>query len=73
MTRGGGRWKIFICYRRDDTQDFAGRLYTALCSRFGRQAVLLDTDSNQPGHPFPDSIADALADRPIFIALIGTR
>jgi YVTN family beta-propeller protein len=71
MAQGGGRTKIFICYRWEDTQDFAGRLHAALSARYGRRAVFFDTHSNRPGQPYPDSIAAALRDRPVFVALIG--
>ena len=41
--------KLFINYRRDDTDDFAGRLYERLISEFGTDNIFKDVDSIRPG------------------------
>jgi hypothetical protein len=51
------RLSIFVCYRRDDTVDAAGRLYDALVARFGRESVFLDIDSIDPGVNFGEVVA----------------
>jgi hypothetical protein len=39
---------IFICYRREDTSGYAGRLHDGLVPTFGRENVFVDTDALKP-------------------------
>ena len=48
-TRGAN---VFICYRREDSADIAGRIYDRLAARFGREHVFKDVDSVPLGVDF---------------------
>jgi hypothetical protein len=48
--------KIFICYRRDDSQAAAGRLFDRLSIRSGGQNIFMDIDRIAPGENFVESI-----------------
>ena len=63
--------RIFIAYRRDDSQGFAGRIYDALVNRFGADAVFRDINDIEPGRPWNEAIDDALASCDAFVLLIG--
>lgn len=43
---------IFICYRREDSAPYAGRLYDRLSARFGADQVFMDVDDIPPGADF---------------------
>ena len=64
---------IFICYRREDSQSDAWRLYDGLCDRFGKQNVFMDTGTLQPGAQWAEVIDDWLARCDAAIVLIGLR
>ena len=40
---------IFISYRREDSQELAGRLFDRLAQRFGKDRVFRDIDAIDPG------------------------
>lgn len=65
--------KIFISYRRDDSADYAGRLYDRLVSHFGRGHVFMDIDQIEPGEVFDQVINDKLAAVQVAVVLIGER
>jgi formylglycine-generating enzyme required for sulfatase activity len=65
--------KIFICYRRLDSQDMAGRLHDKLESHFGDDAVFMDADSLSAGERFPQRIQATIAECDVFLALIGRQ
>ena len=48
--------KIFLSYRRDDTQHVAGRLYDRLADHFGQENIFMDVDSIEPGLDFIEVI-----------------
>ena len=64
---------IFICYRRDDTQGHAGRLYDRLRQEFGRKHVFIDMDALQPGDDFVHAIQEKLEKCQLMLAVIGRR
>lgn len=64
---------IFICYRRDDTSPYAGRLYDHLSARFGADRVFMDIDTIRPGDDFVQVISDRVAACDVLIAVIGRR
>jgi hypothetical protein len=37
--------KLFFNYRREDTEDLAGRLHDRLCSEFGAENIFTDVAS----------------------------
>jgi hypothetical protein len=65
--------RIFISYRRSISRYAAVMLQQFCASRFGRQFVFFDTETIQPGEPFPDRIVHALAKCEVFLPLIGPK
>jgi hypothetical protein len=63
--------RIFISYRRQDTDFPAAWLYERLAERFGRGLVFKDIDSIVGGDRFADVIADAVAGCDVLLVLIG--
>lgn len=51
---------LFICYRREDTADAAGRLHDRLTPQFGRDRVFMDIDSVPLGVNFVTHINQQL-------------
>ena len=62
---------IFISYRRDDTEGYAGRLFRDLRERFGKDAVFMDVAGIEPGRDFRRVIEDQVASCGVLLALIG--
>ena len=62
---------IFISYRRDDTEGYAGRLFQDLCERFGRDSVFMDVASIEPGRDFRRVIEQQVASCGVLLAIIG--
>lgn len=65
--------KIFISYRRSDTQDFAGRLADRLRVTPGIDRVFIDVEDIAPGDTFPSRLASALAESDVCLIVIGPR
>jgi hypothetical protein len=64
---------IFICYRRDDSAGFAGRLDDALTDEFGSDLVFRDLDDIVPGDDFADVITRAVGSCAVLLVVIGPR
>jgi hypothetical protein len=65
--------RIFISYRRDDTQWVAGRLADSLSAYFGDQRVFRDIDGIVAGERFGDVIENTLGAADAVVVLIGKR
>jgi hypothetical protein len=65
--------RIFISYRRADSQGWAGRLGECLTRFFGDVALFYDLDSIVPGDDFVAAIEKALSDAEAVLVLIGPR
>lgn len=65
------RTRIFVSYRRDDSQPWAARLIDDLRDYFGRDQVFRDVDSNRAGQDYIVQIHEALAASRVVIAVIG--
>lgn len=64
--------KIFISYRRSDSQMVAGRLRDSLTKRFGDDAIFRDKDSIAGGEDWTLAIKESLAgEGVVMLALIG--
>ena len=61
---------IFICYRRDDAQGYAGRLFDRLNYRFPSR-VFMDVTGIRPGADFSRVIEDTVGSCHVLIAIIG--
>lgn len=82
IVRAFGQWvrstapkrrKVFVCYRRQDTQDAAGRLYDDLAGRYGKEAVFFDIDSIPLGVNFKTYIETQLHDCVAMLVVIGRQ
>lgn len=62
---------IFICYRRDDSSAYAGRLYDRLLSHFGSGKVFMDVDNIEPGLDFVEVLERTVSCCDALIAVIG--
>ena len=63
--------KVFVSYRRDDTQDFAGRLVDRLRAALGIAAVFLDVEGIMPGENFETKLKAALGGCDLCLVLVG--
>jgi len=64
--------KVFICYRRQDTAPYAGRIYDAMVAKFGRENVFMDLDLD-PGIDFVERIKRVVSGCVALIVVIGPR
>jgi tetratricopeptide (TPR) repeat protein len=64
-------YKIFISYRREDSQDTCGRIHDYLKNRFGANAVFLDVNAIPPGYSFPNYINHVLRQCRVVLVVIG--
>jgi predicted Rossmann-fold nucleotide-binding protein len=62
---------IFISYRRSDAPAAAGRIDNDLSEHFGGRRVFLDISDIAPGHPWDDSIDEALQASQAGVVVIG--
>jgi WD40 repeat protein len=67
------RGRIFICYRRRDTRDLAGRLGDSLVAHFGEDDIFMDVDAIEPGLDFANEITKAVASCDVLLAVIGHK
>jgi flagellar biosynthesis GTPase FlhF len=63
--------KIFLSYRREDTQYAAGQIAWKLQSHFGDEAVIFDVDALAPGRNFEEQIDREVRTCDFFIAVMG--
>jgi hypothetical protein len=63
--------KVFINYRRDDSNGTAGRLHDRLAQVFGRKNLFMDVDQIPTGVDFVEYLDSQLAACEVFLALIG--
>jgi hypothetical protein len=63
--------RIFISYRRDETDFPASWLYDRLAVHFGHDKIFKDVDSIEPGDDFGEVIARAVGSCDVLLALIG--
>lgn len=63
--------KIFISYRRDDSQYVTDAIYSEMCKHFGNENVFLDVDDIPPGVDFPEFLAGEIASVDAVLVIIG--
>jgi DNA polymerase len=63
--------KIFINYRRMDTEGHVGRLYDHLIQHFKPENIFMDVQNIEPGADFVQVLEDAVAQCDVFITMIG--
>ena len=65
------RSRVFISYRRDDSQHVAGRLFDRLLLEFRRADIFKDVDSIPSGDDFREHLQNAVGGCDIMLVLIG--
>jgi hypothetical protein len=65
--------KIFLCYRRDDTQGFARGIYENLAGKYGREQVYRDIDSTPAGVRYATWIESRVSQCDVMLVLIGNN
>jgi TIR domain-containing protein len=66
------RWpKIFLCYRREDTQWAARGIYETLSAKYGHERVFRDIDSTPAGVKYSTWIESRVGQCNVMIVLIG--
>lgn len=63
--------KIFVSYRRADTEQVAGRIYDRLSSKFGADSIFFDTSAIPAGVDFREHISAAMGESAALVAVIG--
>lgn len=63
--------KLFFNYRREDTDDLAGRLHDRLSVEFGAENIFKDVDSIRPGQNWRVALEQSVASCDIVLAIIG--
>lgn len=63
--------RIFISYRREDSEGFARGLFQSLVNYFGKDSVFMDVDSISLGMDFVEAIDKSLDDCGVLLVLIG--
>ncbi|MBN1679443.1 MAG: TIR domain-containing protein [Anaerolineae bacterium] len=63
--------RVFINYRRQDSEGYVGRLYDHLVQHFERDDVFMDVDNIAPGADFIATLENAVAGCDVLIAVIG--
>lgn len=65
------RDKLFISYRRADTEPVAGRIFDFLCDRYGAGRVFFDTEAIPGAVDFRKRIHSAISESSSVLAVIG--
>lgn len=65
--------KVFICYRRSDSQDFVDRLSEHLSKMIPQENIFVDIKSIPIGFDFRDIIQETIEESHIVLAIIGNN
>ena len=65
--------QIFICYRREDSSGWAGRLYDHISAYFPQTQIFMDVDKLDPGVDFIESIETSVDSCEVLIAEMEAR
>ena len=65
--------RLFLSYRRDDTGGRAGRLFDALVTRYGHDAVFQDVNTVEPGLNFVQQVEVAIKSSDVVLVVIGPQ
>jgi TIR domain len=63
--------KVFLCYRRDDSAGYAGRVQDRLAQEFGRDLLFMDVDTIPLGVNFATVLRNEVAKCEVLLAVIG--
>jgi len=65
--------RIFINYRRQDSEGYVGRLYDHLSAHFEPSDIFMDVEAMKPGVDFVKTLEEAVVACDVFIAIIGPQ
>lgn len=65
--------RVFISYRREDSQDVAARIHRELSLALGAKALFMDVDNLMAGQRFDKVLEKALGECDVLLAVIGPR
>jgi TIR domain len=65
--------KVFISYRREDTDGYAGRIGDLLSERLGTEKVFIDVETILPGRGYPEVLQSELDSCDVLLAVIGPK
>ena len=65
--------RIFISYRRVDSEGYAGRIYDRLAPHFGADAIFMDVDDIPAGVDFVKFLENEVRSCDVLIALMGRQ
>lgn len=65
--------RIFINYRRVDSEGYAGRIYDHLAKHFTKDAIFMDVDTIEAGTDFVDVLETAVKSCDVLVAIIGRQ
>lgn len=65
--------RIFISYRRADTDNIVDRMFDVLAALFGAENVFRDVDSIDTGVRFDEAMLNAVKQSKVFLAVIGDK
>jgi TIR domain len=65
--------KVFLCYRRDDSAGYAGRIEDRLVREFGQNLLFIDVDAIPLGVDFIKVLHEEVAKCAVLVAVIGNR
>jgi cellulose biosynthesis protein BcsQ len=63
--------RMFICYRRSDTSNYAQRIHGALQQRFDVTNVFMDINSIKLGQDFRTTITEMISSADVMLVIIG--
>jgi hypothetical protein len=63
--------RVFLSYRREDSQHITGRIYDRLEAQFGVDGVFMDVDTIPLGEDFRDTIHQAVSQCDVCLVVIG--
>ena len=65
--------KIFLSYRRDDTDSQTERIYEFLSTKEGRANIFKDTKTINPGDDFRNALRKSIHNADVILVIIGPR
>ena len=65
--------KIFISYRREDSQATSDRIFDSLSQRFGKNMIFYDVESIPPGVDFDAYIRQSIRESSVMLVIIGAQ
>jgi putative ABC transport system ATP-binding protein len=65
--------KIFLCYRREESEDVSARIYERLATWFGTENIFFDIDTIPPGVDFRHYLDEAVSQCDVLLAVVGDQ